>query len=59
MSIFNFPANPSLNDTYTENGIVFKWNGAIWERTNTGTGPQGNQGLQGVQGAQGATSNRL
>ena len=26
----SFPTNPVLNDEYTENGIIWKWNGEAW-----------------------------
>ena len=53
MAAFNFPASPSLNDTHTENGVTFKWNGTLWERVGT-AGPAGAQGAQGETGAAGA-----
>ena len=67
MAAFNFPNSPSVNDTYSANGMTFTWNGTKWERTSpsvgaqgaTGpTGPTGSTGAQGAtaaQGAQGAT----
>lgn len=27
---FNFPQNPTLNQTYEYNGSVYKWNGSVW-----------------------------
>ncbi len=54
MAAFNFPNSPSTNDTHTENGVQWKWNGSVWKRVET-TGPAGAQGHQGVQGAGGAT----
>ena len=27
----NFPSNPSLDDTHTENNITFQWNGTAWK----------------------------
>ena len=47
----NFPANPSLNDTHSENGTNWQWDGASWVRV----AQTGNQGFQGAAGAQGAT----
>ena len=32
MAVFNFPNSPSLNDTYTENGIEWFYNGYAWDR---------------------------
>ena len=29
----NFPANPSLNDTYTFSGRTWTWNGTYWDQT--------------------------
>ena len=63
MAAFNFPNSPSVNDTYTANGVSFKWNGEIWLRISASTGAQGAQGHQGATGsggstgAQGATGN--
>ena len=51
MAALNFPNSPSLNDTHTENGVTFKWNGATWDRL----GDIGAQGAAGAAGAQGAT----
>ena len=27
---FNFPASPSVNDTYTSGGVVYVWDGVKW-----------------------------
>ena len=56
MAAFNFPNSPSVNQTHTENGITFKWDGEIWKRAGIAgaQGSQGAQGHQGIQGAQGA-----
>ena len=35
MAAFNFPNSPSTNDTHTENGVTYKWNGTVWKRQNT------------------------
>ena len=43
MAALNFPNNPSLNDTHTENGVTFKWNGAAWDRLGD-IGAQGSTG---------------
>jgi hypothetical protein len=45
----DFPASPSLNDTYTAGGITWTWNGTSW----VGAGSQGTQGIQGLTGTQG------
>ena len=52
MAAFNFPNSPSTNQTHTENGITFKWDGEIWKRAGI-AGAQGSQGAIGAQGAQG------
>lgn len=26
----NFPSNPSVDDTHTENGYTFQWDGTVW-----------------------------
>ena len=51
MAALNFPNSPNLNDTHTENGVTFKWNGAAWDRL----GDIGAQGATGSTGAQGST----
>ena len=53
MAALNFPNSPSLNDTHTENGVTFKWNGAAWDRLGD-IGAQGAAGAAGAQGAAGA-----
>jgi hypothetical protein len=57
MAALNFPNSPSLNDTHTENGVTFKWNGAAWDRLGDigAQGAVGAQGATGSTGAQGAT----
>ena len=40
MAAFNFPNSPSTNDTHTENGITFQWNGTVWKKL-TGTSGAG------------------
>ena len=57
MAAFNFPNSPSVNDTYSANGMTFTWNGTKWERTSPSVGAQGHQGHQGNAGAQGAQGN--
>lgn len=34
----NFPASPSLNQTYEYNGRTFIWNGTSWASTRAGDG---------------------
>ena len=43
MAAFNFPNNPSTNDTHTENGVTWKWNGNVWKRVES-VGPPGPPG---------------
>ncbi len=52
MAAFNFPNSPNTNDTHTENGVTWKWNGSVWKRVES-VGAQGAQGVQGSTGAQG------
>ena len=56
MAAFNFPNSPSVNDTYTANGVTFTWNGTIWQRTSASVGAQGGTGAQGSQGSQGTAA---
>ena len=51
MAAFNFPNSPSVNDTYSANGMTFTWNGTKWERTSPSVGAQGATGPTGAQGA--------
>ena len=30
MAAINFPDSPSVNDTYTDKGFTYKWNGSVW-----------------------------
>ena len=30
MAVLDFPASPSLNDEYSQNGSTWKWNGTSW-----------------------------
>ena len=48
MAAFNFPNSPNTNDTHTENGISFKWDGTVWKRVS-GTGAQGPTGATGEE----------
>ena len=54
MAILNFPNNPTVNDTYTVNGMTWQWDGERWKGlTPSRTTPIGAQGFQGVQGSPG------
>ena len=55
MAAFNFPNSPSTNQTHTENGVTWKWDGEKWVRVE-GVGAQGGTGAQGHQGVQGAAA---
>lgn len=35
----DFPNSPSLNDTYTESGRTWQWNGTAWEAVTAGITP--------------------
>ena len=35
MAILNFPANPTNGDTYIENGIIYTWNSAYWDASDS------------------------
>ena len=54
MAAFDFPNSPSVNDTYSANGMTFTWNGTMWKRTSPSVGAQGSTGPTGAQGAAGA-----
>ena len=34
MTVLKFPASPTLNDTYTENNVVYTWDGTKWTANN-------------------------
>ena len=34
MAAFDFPSSPSVNQTYTANGVTWKWNGTVWMRVS-------------------------
>ena len=58
MASFDFPSSPSLNDTHTENGVTWKWNGYAWDRVPSNgpagaPGPDGDDGPPGPPGADG------
>ena len=35
MAAFDFPNTPSTNQTHTENGVQWKWNGTVWKRVES------------------------
>ena len=48
----NFPDSPSLNATFTENGLTFVWNGSAW-KLNSSSGTKGEKGQKGEVGVTG------
>ena len=42
----NFPNSPSLNDTFTSNGVTFKWDGSAWKQPAS-PGVKGTKGDKG------------
>ncbi len=38
MAILNFPSNPTVGDTYEENGITYTWDGDKWTASSSGSG---------------------
>ena len=62
MAAFDFPNSPSLDDTHTENGVEWKYNGYAWDRVETAgpagpPGPPGPPGADGNDGADGTPGN--
>ena len=57
MAAFNFPNSPSTNQTHTENGVTWKWDGEKWIRVE-GVGAQGAAGATGPVGLCTAEWNR-
>ena len=49
----NFPDSPSLNATFTENGLTFVWNGSAW-KLNSSSGTKGEKGQKGEVGVTGS-----
>ena len=43
MAAFDFPNSPNTNDTHTENGVTWKYNGYAWDRVES-SGPPGPPG---------------
>ena len=35
MAAFDFPNSPSNNQTHTQNGVEWKWNGTVWKRVES------------------------
>ena len=53
----NFPSSPSLNDTFTDNGLTFVWNGEAW-KLNSSSGTKGEKGQKGEVGVTGVTGDK-
>ena len=50
----NFPNSPSNNDTHTENGLTWKWDGTTWIiQSSLAPGPAGPPGNDGPPGPPG------
>jgi hypothetical protein len=48
MAALDFPASPSIGQTYTASGTTWTWDGSSWDGVTTAaTGAQGVQGIQG------------
>jgi hypothetical protein len=45
MAILNFPSNPTIGDTYEENGITYTWDGEKWT-ASSGGGSGGGSGAE-------------
>ena len=46
MAAFDFPNSPNTNDTHTENGVQWKYNGYAWDRVES----VGEKGVKGQKG---------
>jgi collagen type VII alpha len=56
MSAIDFPNSPSLNDTFSAGGNVWRWTGTVWQVVRvTPTGPTGATGPTGDTGPTGPT----
>ena len=53
----NFPNSPNTNDTFTESGLTFVWNGSAW-KLNSSSGTKGEKGQKGEVGVTGATGDK-
>jgi len=49
MAAFDFPNSPNTNDTYTDNGITWIWNGTVWKK-DPSSGVKGGKGQKGQKG---------
>jgi hypothetical protein len=63
----DFPNSPTVNQTHTFSGVIWRWDGTAWTVSSnslnigaTGaTGIQGNIGLTGSTGVTGATGSKI
>jgi len=55
MATANFPSNPVLNQTYTNESRSWTWNGRFWQATSTTVGYSGSIGYTGSSGYAGST----
>ena len=53
----NFPNSPSLNQTLSQGGITWRWNGYAWNRIPD-PGAKGEPGQKGAEGDQGLTGSQ-
>ena len=53
----NFPNSPSLNQTYSQGAITWRWNGYAWNRIPD-PGAKGEPGQKGEEGDQGLTGSQ-
>jgi hypothetical protein len=50
MAALDFPASPTVNQTYTANGATWRWNGTTWVSANTLIVPSGGTGATTLSG---------
>ncbi len=56
MPVINWPLNPALNQTYTQNGKTWVWNGYAWSTVaSLGSGTSGTSGTNGAPGTSGTS----
>lgn len=56
MTVLNFPSTPTVDDTYTANGVTYLWNGSYWAVANTPSAPDS---LQTVTDVGNTTTNNI
>ena len=56
----NFPNSPSLNETFSQGNITWRWNGYAWNRIPDpgAKGEEGDKGQEGDQGLTGSQGNK-